>query len=291
MKITRGWSLLAILIAAHNAQLSIVSAQGDLTPPGPPARTMKTLEQLEPRRPVSTVPITIDQPGSYYLTGNLQFSAESGHAITITVSNVTLDLMGFTLSSAAGVSGDAIRINSGARNIAVTNGAIAGNTTVNVVSNIWNVSPAGFATGINALSADSISLVNQLRVSGCRGNGFTANSGATITDCTAASNGGIGISAPSGNVTNCAARFNGTVGIAANSGNVTNSRANTNGGTGIDATSGNVSHSTAKSNADDGLLVPNGVVAFCKADGNGPLSAGIDIDATGATRTGNHPAP
>ena len=52
---------------------------GGLTPPGAPAPTMKTLDEVEPRIPIG--PLTtpgdagsvyrISQPGSYYLTGNL----------------------------------------------------------------------------------------------------------------------------------------------------------------------------------------------------------------------------
>ena len=60
-----------MLIAFH------VQAQGSLTPPGAPATTMKTLEQVEPRIDVLTLSgdatyhHVITQPGSYYLSGNL----------------------------------------------------------------------------------------------------------------------------------------------------------------------------------------------------------------------------
>jgi len=42
--------LLLALLAAPSVQL----AQGPLTPPGAPAPTMKTLDQSEPRAPIST---------------------------------------------------------------------------------------------------------------------------------------------------------------------------------------------------------------------------------------------
>ena len=57
--------------------LSRIFAQGDLIPPGPPGPTMKTLDQLEARIPISqpgSFPIVISQPGSYYLTGNIAVS-------------------------------------------------------------------------------------------------------------------------------------------------------------------------------------------------------------------------
>ncbi len=47
---------------------SSLHAQGPLAPPGAPAPTFKTLQQVEPRTPISALPFTISQPGSYYLT-------------------------------------------------------------------------------------------------------------------------------------------------------------------------------------------------------------------------------
>ncbi len=50
-------------------------AQGPLTPPGAPAPTMKTLDQVEVRTPITNLPYTITQPGSYYLIANLTGTA------------------------------------------------------------------------------------------------------------------------------------------------------------------------------------------------------------------------
>src|SRR4051812_45809594 len=71
-------------------------SQGSLTPPGAPAPTMKSLDQIEARTPISSVPFTISVPGSYYLTTNLT-AALNQNGITVSADNVTLDLNGFHL--------------------------------------------------------------------------------------------------------------------------------------------------------------------------------------------------
>jgi len=52
-------------------------------------------ERTDPRTPISSLPYTINGPGSYYVTGNLS-STEDG--IIIQSSGVTVDLMGFSLT-------------------------------------------------------------------------------------------------------------------------------------------------------------------------------------------------
>lgn len=102
-----------------------VFAQGNLTPPGAPAPTMKTLQQVEPRTPISSAPFTITQSGSYYLTTNL---TSTGHGVIIAASGVTLDLMGFTITGDRGATDYGVFLDgatsSAIRNIVVRNGIV-----------------------------------------------------------------------------------------------------------------------------------------------------------------------
>lgn len=63
---------------------------------------MKTLQQIEPRTPLNTLPgddsavFLVTQPGSYYLTTNL-FVGPGTNAMRILASDVVIDLNGFTI--------------------------------------------------------------------------------------------------------------------------------------------------------------------------------------------------
>ena len=138
-------ALLTAGVILHSSP--VILAQGSLTPPGAPAPTMKSLDQVEARTPISSAPFTISSPGSYYLTSNLTVS--SGDAIVIASSNVTLDLRGFTINStstAAAGSGHGIDVTSG-NNIEIRDGFIKSPVTANGNSFSLN---GGFHDGIYA---------------------------------------------------------------------------------------------------------------------------------------------
>ncbi len=99
-----------------------VMGQGSLTPPGAPGETMKTLAQVEPRTPISSLPYTITESGSYYVTGNL---SSTTHGIVIETSGVTVDLMGFSLTG-DGSSGDYGIYVDGSTNAVIENLVIKG---------------------------------------------------------------------------------------------------------------------------------------------------------------------
>lgn len=102
---------------------------GSLTPTGPPGPTMKPLSEVEPRTPISSLPYTISQFGSYYLTQNLGLATLNTNGINVTVGNVTIDLNGFSLygpGKTAGSTGNGIEISgAGTGNAIVRNGIIA----------------------------------------------------------------------------------------------------------------------------------------------------------------------
>jgi hypothetical protein len=130
--------LTVLALSTLNSQLSTAFAQGSLTPPGQPAPTMKSADQIEPRTIVNAVNtpgdatslFIIRQPGSYYLTTNLTVS--TGDGIDINTNNVTLDLNGFTIAStAASATGNGILLASGLSDITIYNGHIRGGVTNN----------------------------------------------------------------------------------------------------------------------------------------------------------------
>jgi len=115
-------SLLRLLVFV--AFPASVYPQGALVPGGPPGPLYKTLNQIEPRTPISAAPFTVNVPGSYYLTANV--SVATGNAITINTSNVSFDLNGFTITStqSPATNAAAIFINSGFSNITIMNGNV-----------------------------------------------------------------------------------------------------------------------------------------------------------------------
>jgi hypothetical protein len=160
-----------------------VRAQGALTPPGAPAPTMKTLAQIEPRTPVdatntpgtASVQYVINQPGSYYLTGNILGTAfRTG--ITIQTNDVTLDLNGFVMTGNGGTTYDAIAV---VGQVAQNNVVIRNGTLRNWASGVW--APFGYCE------------LDDVRVYGCTGNGFQLGNNCTVKNCSAVNNGGTAV--------------------------------------------------------------------------------------------------
>ena len=161
-----------VLLPVFNVQI-LTFAQGALTPPGAPGPTMRTLLQIEPRTPISSLPLNITSSGSYYLTTNL--SGVSGtNGITILTSNVVIDLRGFTLSGAPGAM-DGIHvagtIGNLMGNIIVKDGTISG----------W---PANGLDADNAINSQ----FSDLNLSGNGADGLNPGQESIVRHCVAANN-------------------------------------------------------------------------------------------------------
>ncbi len=186
-----GWLVAGVLALFVAAALTGVVSGGPLDPPAAPSST-GTLPQVEPRSPIppvgwnGTFPIVISQPGSYFLTGNLTGIGFS-HGIQIGVSNVTLDLSGFTMTGGSTAGGIGIYSAATYDNITIRNGTVT-----------------GWASGIG-LAQINRAVVDDIRAYGNGGDGINVGSSSIIRDCVAQNNSNEGIEAgPFAIVTGCA---------------------------------------------------------------------------------------
>ena len=170
--------------------------QGNLTPPGAPAPTMKTLTEVEPRIAVQTLTgdatsqFLISQPGSYYLSGNIN-GVSGKSAVAINADNVTLDLDGYALIGVAGAT-NGVEIRGTRNQVIVQNGTVRGFSAGGVIAT---------GTMTNA-RFDSLSIHN---ISAGRGISIPTGEGSQVRDCgvTLVGGGGIVLSSNSGQVENC----------------------------------------------------------------------------------------
>jgi parallel beta-helix repeat protein len=173
----------------HNVFLAVVAftalflatafGQGNLTPTGSPAPTMKSLDQIEARTPIAFAGFGIGTPGAYYLTTNLVgFSGVNG--INIVCDNVVIDLNGFTMQGVSG-SLSGINISGTHTNIVIRNGTICN----------WD------ADGINGGLSSQNLIVEHMVVTGNTVNGIAGNN-CIVSDCSVQNNQWTGI-AVSGN--------------------------------------------------------------------------------------------
>lgn len=235
--------------------LSLVDGGGTLT---------VDLESLndDPRTPISAIPLTINQPGSYYLTQNLTNTTTNGDGIRIDVDDVTLDLNGYTLSGGTGSSDDGIVVLGSHENIYIKNGTVRD----------WN------GDGINALNADA-SIFENLHAENNGGDGVVADFGAIILNCTSSGNGLDGLEGDDGTIIkNSTASGNDDNGIQTSEGSIAIGNSSANNGTdGVDIAAGSVAvNNSASGNVTFGFDLALGSLAHNNsAYANG--SNGFDI--------------
>ena len=172
---------------------------GNMTPPGAPAPTMKTIQEVydraqavEPRIAISAA-TNITQAGSYYLTGNITGT------ITIQANNVSLDLMGFRVAPS---SGSAITIpNWYGENTLIRNGTLrpsSGNVALDARYSDYCRFEDLRIDGNNALCgifARSRSLVRNCDVHGCNNYGIYVGDNTEVRDNRVAFGAQVGIRA------------------------------------------------------------------------------------------------
>jgi parallel beta-helix repeat protein len=287
-----------------------ILAQGPLTPPGAPASLMKTLEQVEPRTPISSVPFTIIRPGSYYLTTNL---TGAGNGIVINSSDVVVDLNGFVLRGGAG---SGISVPAAASNIWVRNGVVREwggfgiSNNVASASGVENVTvissgQEGIRLGLSATVRDctvlfsgntAIRVGTESRVEGCTvssnfaGQIIDLGARSRISHCIVARNSGDGINTADGcYVLNCTSSSNGRGIFLGNNCVVENCIVQGNTSIGIRTFNFNtVRNCKALSNGGDGIFAVTHNVLIdnvCHGNGTGALGgAGIRMAGGPGTR-------
>lgn len=261
--------------------VGICFAQGPLTPPGPPGEIYKTLDQVEPRIPINSLPYTIAAPGSYYLTKDMDYPQIVQNGITINASNVTIDLMGYTLKGPGrtGNTRTAITLGTGTSNITIKNGNINfwGNDGIecdpSTNTRILNINVSFI--GDMGIVTDYNSLIVNCSVSGCTDDGVHTGFNSLVKDCVAR---------------DCAT---GIYGEIANM--VVNCGAYDNNGDGIYIRIGGViQNCIANSNAGNGIMISgSATITGCTTYNNGSNGIGfITVKALGGEeKGGENPAP
>ena len=235
-------------------------AQGPLAPSSSPSAIFKSLQEVEPRTPISSLPFDISESGSYYVVSNLTGQAGT-NGITITTDDVTLDLLGFSLVGGPGTA-DGICVPTPQANVTIRNGSVTdwGEHGVNAFatrnSKLENL--RAYSNGWDATFKDGLRIGRNSMVVGCisgrsQDDGIAMDVGSMAINSVASDNADSGFVANfDSSFINCTANNNGSpiAGIIAGSGSL-------------------IKNCIVSSNADDGIFMPEGIIADTAANGNG----------------------
>ena len=213
---------------------------------------MKTLAQIEPRTPISSVPFIITNAGSYYLTTNLT-GTNGVTGITISSGQATLDLSGFTLQGTTG-SSDGIYVSATYTNLIVRNGTING----------WG------GAGVDDYDAGypRNAVFENLTVSGNRNLGLIVEAGTEVRDCLVINNANGGIFSAGGLILRCVTRNNAGYGFYGFYCTVSDSEAEYNAGDGFDLANGSAKDCQSQFNTDYGFSLVQSRLINCQSDNN-----------------------
>ena len=218
-------SLSLVFVVSLVLGLVVFCTAGNLTPPsdaiqdGQPVAHMKTLNEVEPRTLIDQLPFVISNSGSYYLAADLT-GGSGTTGITITCSQVDLDLNGFSLKGGPGSWYGIKSVGLGLDNIAIHDGIVRGwgyqGIQVGATDGrIYNVSAytngqiggAGIDVGKRWLVKDCVVVANG-------GHGLNTSTEATVENVKASKNSGAGLRVLSYSmIAKCIAKDNGGHGI------------------------------------------------------------------------------
>ena len=264
------WLLAALLVLSGIATPAFA---GNLEPSAPPGPTMKTLSEVEPRTPVNNLRGSLDgtyrhiiiMPGSYYLSGDI---TTTSNGIFVAADNVTIDMMGYTLTGPGKAAGTYTGIGmTGRTNVEIRNGTIREFGGRGIYEDTVT-GKAHRIISIRSLSNGSDGI-------------YLAGYGHLVKDCTVADNGSVGIYGGSGGtvIDNTAYNNQGS-GIYGGLGcTITRNTAYSNKSYGIQTDYGNtLTGNTVYSNQGSGIYGGSG----CTATGNTAYNnefIGINVSA------------